>query len=153
MSKNFPKHLKLLIDNISEVEQLLAMQDAPTGITRRRYNVETLNASCIVLLVACWESYIEDVVGAAFDVLLNNAKTPLNIPLVNYKNKQLRSFNTPNSENIDTLCDTLLNIQKISKKFNVPRKINSDVREQLDSLIILRGSIAHRVKANKPISQ
>ena len=185
MSKSFPKHLELLIENIAEIERLLRIQNGVTGgITRRQYNVETLNASCIVLLVACWESYVEDVVNAAFDILLDNAYNPLKFPvdvrllaskelkeskderkvwnlagdgwrkvLVNYKNEQIKSFNTPKPENIDRLCKRLIDIQKISREFRVPRMKNSDVCEQLDALIKLRGSIAHRVKANKPVTK
>ena len=41
----------------------------------RKYNLEVLNKSAIVLLVACWESFIEDLAVIAFDTLLTSAKT------------------------------------------------------------------------------
>jgi hypothetical protein len=39
----------------------------------RKHNVEVLNKSAIVLLVACWESFIEDLASAAFEAMLANA--------------------------------------------------------------------------------
>jgi hypothetical protein len=39
-----------------------------------KHNVGVLNKSAIVLLVACWESFIEDLAETAFSILLSRAK-------------------------------------------------------------------------------
>jgi hypothetical protein len=39
-----------------------------------KHNVEVLNKSAIVLLVACWESFVEDVAETAFSILLRRAR-------------------------------------------------------------------------------
>ena len=41
-----------------------------------KHNVEVLNKSAIVLLVACWEAYVEDLAGVSFRLLLRRAKRP-----------------------------------------------------------------------------
>ncbi len=66
-----------ITDNLSEVYRLLDIHTEVSGHTRgRKFGVEVLNKSAIVLLVACWESYIEDLANVSFQLLLRNAKRP-----------------------------------------------------------------------------
>jgi len=47
------------------------------GATKgRKYKVEVLNKSGIVLLVACWEAFVEDLAEVAFGLMLRRSKTP-----------------------------------------------------------------------------
>jgi hypothetical protein len=59
------KHYNALIDNVKEVDRL---QEIHSQITTpgpgRKYDVQVLHKSAIVLLVACWEAYVEDLVAA-----------------------------------------------------------------------------------------
>ena len=76
-----PSHLKSLLNNASEVERLVEIHAKVAGKGRgRRIGVEVLNKSAIVLLVACWESFIEDVASSAFNIILDKAKTPEAFP-------------------------------------------------------------------------
>jgi hypothetical protein len=60
--------------NIREVKRLLEIHKSLSGGSPgRKHNVEVLNKSAIVLLVACWEAFIEDLATAAFDFVLANA--------------------------------------------------------------------------------
>ncbi len=64
-------------DNLDEVKRLMDIHEAVSGQgPGHRHNVEVLNKSAIVLLVACWESFIEDLAERAFTHILRNAKTP-----------------------------------------------------------------------------
>lgn len=69
------KHVNGLIANIDEVDRL---SDIHSQITTkgpgRKYNVEILHKSAIVLLVACWEAYVEDLVGAMLEHMVVKAK-------------------------------------------------------------------------------
>lgn len=68
-------HIKTLEENIAEVERLLEIHKGLAGDSPgRKYNVEVLNKSSIVLLVACWEALVEDLAEAAYTALLANAK-------------------------------------------------------------------------------
>lgn len=44
-----------------------------SGPVRKR-DVEVLNKSAIVLAVACWEAFVEDLAGIALDFMITNAK-------------------------------------------------------------------------------
>jgi len=73
-------HLKLWM-NLSEVDQLLHIHTKMAGKKPgRKYNVEVLNKSAIVLLVACWEAFIEDLAADAFSILLRRAKSHVSFP-------------------------------------------------------------------------
>jgi hypothetical protein len=46
----------------------------------RRVDIEVLNKSAIVLLTACWESFVEDTASSAFEILLGRAPDHSVIP-------------------------------------------------------------------------
>jgi len=60
---------------MDEVKRLVKIHAVMGGSgPGRRYNLEVLNKSGIVLLVACWESYVEDLASASYEFLLANAE-------------------------------------------------------------------------------
>lgn len=72
-----PAHIQTIIDNANEVIELIRLHVAITGKkSGRRHGVEVLNKSALVLLVACWESFVEDVATLGFEFLLQEAMTP-----------------------------------------------------------------------------
>lgn len=72
-----PAHIQTLIDNAKEVIKLIGLHVAITGTkSGRRHGVEILNKSALVLLVACWESFVEDIASQGFEFLLKEAATP-----------------------------------------------------------------------------
>lgn len=76
MDNSTPLHVQNFRQNIAEVRQLLDIHVQVSGdAPGRRSGVEVLNKSGIVLLVACWEAYVEDLAIAAFDFMLANATT------------------------------------------------------------------------------
>lgn len=78
-----PDHFNNFVENLSEIENLLDIHMEISGGKRwkRKANVQTLNKSAIVLLTACWESFIEELASTSFDFLLNNARTYKSIPI------------------------------------------------------------------------
>lgn len=76
-----PPHVASLLSNSKEALRLLDVHETLTGRRPgRRTDVEVLNKSAIVLLVACWEAYVEDLASASFDALLQDASTPSIFP-------------------------------------------------------------------------
>ena len=68
-------HLTQFVDNLNEVGQLLEIHTKVAGAKPgRKYDVEVLNKSAVVLLVACWEAFVEDLAEAALRALVDNAK-------------------------------------------------------------------------------
>lgn len=67
-------HLNLW-NNLNEVDRLLQIHARVAGKKRgRKYNVAVLNKSAIVLLVACWEAFVEDLAEDAFSIMVKRAK-------------------------------------------------------------------------------
>lgn len=65
--------MRSLTENLAEVARLLKIHTEIAGSTPgRKYRVEVLNKSAIVLLVACWEAFIEDLAEAAFGAALSS---------------------------------------------------------------------------------
>lgn len=79
--QEYPRHLRVLSGNLNAVLRLLEIHEAIGGRgPGRRRDIEVLNRSAIVLLVACWESFVEDLAAEAFDVMLKEATQPETFP-------------------------------------------------------------------------
>lgn len=65
-----------------DVEQrLLELHKDKGGIAKgRRYGLEVLNKSAIVLLTACWEAYCEDVSAEALEHIVTHSPSPDKLP-------------------------------------------------------------------------
>src|SRR3989338_4211996 len=73
----FPQHIELIAENTLEVSRLVQIHITLTGKKGgRRSGVEVLNKSGVVLLIACWEAFIEEASRQAFKFLLRHAKDP-----------------------------------------------------------------------------
>lgn len=65
------EHLDNLTLNVVEVDRLLSLHPAEQKARRgRHHHVEVINKSCIVLLCACWEAFVEDTAAAALAEML-----------------------------------------------------------------------------------
>jgi len=77
----YPSHVVSFFANTDQALALVAAYDLLCKhYPRSRRKLEVTKKSAIVLLVASWEAYIEDLAVAAFDALLAAAKTPEIIP-------------------------------------------------------------------------
>lgn len=75
------KAMDNLFSNMNDVIQLVKLHVTLTGQEPgRRFGVEVLNKSAIVLVTACWEAYIEDLAEEAFDFLLDASLDHSGIP-------------------------------------------------------------------------
>jgi hypothetical protein len=69
------------LENMREVRRLLQIhKELGGGGPGRRWGSEVLNKSAVVLLVACWEAYLEDVASFAFDTSLGKCRKPRHFP-------------------------------------------------------------------------
>ncbi|MHC9012566.1 HEPN domain-containing protein [Stenotrophomonas rhizophila] len=69
-----PRHLQRFFDNLGDVRLLMEAHGQIAGAGRgRKRDVEVLNKSAIVFLVACWEVYVEDVIESALTLLMTTA--------------------------------------------------------------------------------
>jgi hypothetical protein len=71
---NHPTHIDNMGQNLAVVRRLIEIHSEVAGQgPGYKADVEVLNKSAIVMLVACWESFVEDLVSGAFDLMLANA--------------------------------------------------------------------------------
>ena len=76
-SKSTLPHFSMFFYSVSEVERLVEIHGQISGSgPGRRVNLEVLNKSAIVLLVAAWEAFIEELAKTAFDFLMAEASSP-----------------------------------------------------------------------------
>jgi hypothetical protein len=68
-------HVTQLLENLQEVDLLLDIHRAIAGAKPgRKRDVEVLNKSAVVLVVACWEAYVEDLASNALNFMIDEAK-------------------------------------------------------------------------------
>ena len=69
------KHAEVLINNVHEVDRLSQIHGQ---ITLKgpgyKHDVQILHKSAIILLVACWEAYVEDLAVASLEHMISAAK-------------------------------------------------------------------------------
>jgi len=72
-----PPHFISLQDNFDEINRLLEIHTEIAGSgPGYKHNVQVLNKSAVVLLLACWEAYIEDLAENCFNLMLSKANVP-----------------------------------------------------------------------------
>lgn len=75
--QDWPPHVQSLISNTGEVLRLLQIHRKLAGKKPGcPPDLEVLNKAAVVLLVACWEAFIEDLAKSAFDAILTVADSP-----------------------------------------------------------------------------
>jgi hypothetical protein len=128
-----------LVQNIEEVDRLLAIHEQIGGATRgRKHNLEVLNKSGIVLLVACWEAFIEDLASAAFDAMLMHATDHTIFPadVLAFASRDLKS--APDHREVWKLAGTgwktVLQNHKAEVFKTYIGKLNTPKPKQIDSL-------------------
>ncbi len=168
---SFPYCLYALEQGLGDVGRLL--QVAPPGAaTETRRSAEAVYRAAVILTCAAWEAYLEDL---ALDALLRvaaryrngeslsaaaqevAARTSRQIDLAGIqwqdsravqtqRNVLLGPFNTPKATNTDNLFQKALDLERLSSSWRWKRVSAKESARQLDTLVTLRGDIAHRKK-------
>ncbi len=74
-------HFEVIKKNMREINRLLGIHKEISGEgPGYKHNVQVLNKSALVLLLACWEAYVEDLAENCFDVMLDYADDPTVFP-------------------------------------------------------------------------
>jgi hypothetical protein len=136
-------------ENMSAVERLLQIHVKLGGERPgRRWGSEGLNKSAVVLLVACWEAYLEDLCFCAFES--NLASEPVGDGwkkvLTEHRNKTIKQFHNPTAEHIDDLFLRTLGIPKISDSWHWAGMSVANAKVKLNKIVNVRHSVAHRVQ-------
>jgi hypothetical protein len=107
---------------------LLAIHGKVAGKGRgRKYDVEVLNKSAIVLVVACWEAFVEDLAETALVTLIDKAKShqifpPVVLERVGSKNSGVNAWKLAGDGWKAALRDNLKEVlAKTTGTLNTPR--------------------------------
>ena len=88
-----PPHFISLQNNLIEINRILEIHTQIAGSgPGYKHNVQVLNKSAVVLLLACWEAYIEDLAENCFNWMLSKANVPHVFPdhVLNTAAKEVR---------------------------------------------------------------
>ncbi len=131
--------MESLIQNISEVRRLMQIHEQLGGKTPgRKHKLEVLNKSGIVLLVACWEAFIEDLASTAFDSMLSHAEDHTTFPsdVLTRSSRQLK--NAQDERLVWNLAGkgwrTVLAAHKVELFKEYVGKLNTPKPKQIDAL-------------------
>lgn len=143
--------------NLAEVNRLLEIHREVGGVgPGYKHNLSVLNKSAIVLLLACWESFVEDLAETAFSVLLNRSKAHTNFSM-----KVLISAGRPLKESKDERevwklagdgWKSVLKKHKVALLEKYTGRLNSPGPKEVDSLyssLLGIGAISSNWKWNK----
>jgi hypothetical protein len=84
--------------NLKDVRRLIDFHEEKSGTSRgRRYGLEVLNKSAIVLLCACWEAYCEDIASEALEFIVKHANSADQLP-TDLKKSLLKSLSESKHE-------------------------------------------------------
>ena len=135
---NLPSKARAAFDaNLKDVEALLKLHTVTGGSSPgRRYGLEVLNRSAIVLITSYWEAYCEDIAEEALEIIVNHAPTADFLPkeikkIIAKKLKddrnELAIWNISDDKWRNVLKDNLLELKnERNKNLNTPKHYNID---------------------------
>lgn len=130
---NPPPHLKELLSNVFETASLLDIHTEVSGRgAGRKHGVEVLNKSAIVLAVASWEAYVEDLAKSALEFMIaeatdHKAFPKLVLERVSSKNTGINSWRLAGDGWKKALSDNLTEVlAKTTGTLNTPRAAQVD---------------------------
>ncbi len=133
-----PSNARIGFDaNLKDIERLMELHKQEGGISRgRRYGLEVLNKSAVVLITSYWEAYCEDIAAEAMEHIVTHAKTADALPKVLKKEIAKELENDKNELAIWEVADgkwknhlqsRLVRLQEDrNRKLNTPKSGNID---------------------------
>lgn len=131
------KARKAFDSNAKDIERLLELHKKEGGVLKgRRYGLEVLNKSAIVLITAYWEAYCEDIAAEGLEHIINNANSAEALPKA--LKKEIAKAISENKNNLEMwkiadagwktyLKDRLDELQlKRNRRLNTPKSNNID---------------------------
>lgn len=131
---------------LADVDQLIDVHEDQTGTERgRRWNVDAINRSGIVLTIAGWESFIEALAKEAAEL---HRPSPPATPtywtsLQALTDAHAGKLNTPNAQNTCRLFADTVGPADVSLSWTWKGMSRQQARDNLDEWLRLRHQVAH----------
>lgn len=131
-------HVQGLTKNLEEVNRLLSIHSDISGSgPGRKRDVQVLNKSALIMLLACWEAYIEDAAENFFNFALENAEEPSVFPehVLAIAAKEVKKGDTSRlwalsgdgwKDELETHKNKILEKYIVKGSFNTPSAANID---------------------------
>lgn len=169
-SKSYQKFFNY---NLKDIQRLVENYNTLKGDGRGKKALDHITRSGILLLVAAWEVYIEEVLCESVDFISTKLRNPDNLPtdvkktlskFVAAHKHELKPFELAGQGWKKVYRDEIF---RETEKLNTPKKANIDdlflrylgidsissnwTLGDIDFIVSTRGSIAHRMKSDKYI--
>ncbi len=116
------------------------------GTQGRQYGLASLNRATVVMSVSAWESYVEELMREAVQVLRPPAPPLGTWPaLSTYVLGVLGRFNTPNAANVEQLIRNCLGLADVHLSWNWQNCTSAQAIQRLTDAMTYRHQIAHGV--------
>lgn len=133
------------------VDQLVAIHTKLGAGPGRRHNQEALYRAGVVMTVAAWESYVEDLLKESFDALKPSAGAGVGERSTwalanNAAQTAAKKFNTPNAKNVADLFEEHLGIAVVaawSVKTKAATYTSEQSKSRINQWLDIRHKIAH----------
>jgi hypothetical protein len=143
-SNAFMVHLQQVLQDAFELED--AHRRLSTGAPGRQRGLASLNRAAVVLSVAAWESYIEELMRDSLQALLPPGGPVGAWPALSaYVLSLLGQFNTPDTKRVDILIQRCLGIPNVSTFWGWQNCTSAQAITRLEKALIHRHEIAHGV--------
>ncbi|MBA2880187.1 hypothetical protein HNR65_000494 [Desulfosalsimonas propionicica] len=134
-----PPHIDSLKTNFQEIDRILEIHGEISGSgPGYKHNVQVLNKSAVVLLLACWEAYIEDLADNSFYFMLSKSKQPQVFPdhVLSNAAKEIKKSNSDVWSLANMGWKTVMqdHKNKILEKYTVQGAFNTPSPKNIDAL-------------------
>lgn len=135
------KHSQLIIKDLERLE----------NVKKWNSKKDYLLQSYIINLVASWQVFIEELLEFGLNKILENNNSNSVVTKVFQSNFELnkKRFNTPNINNIDQIFKAVLTIDKITNNLTIPNMELKEIKDKVNSILIIRHKIAHTGKSGE----
>ena len=168
--------------------RILVISDIHANLTGtspgRRHDVQVLNRSAVLLLVATWEAYVEDLAISGCRMIVEGTEVYGQLPkralvmtsrrLENQKDEtsiwtlagdgwknellaqaeiEASKLHSPDAAKIEALFENTLGLRSLSKTWHWAGSSRENVIRRLNTLIEVRGEIAHRGEASDSVTK
>lgn len=128
-----------------------AHTELKTGSPGRQYGLASLNRAAVVMSVSAWESYVEELMRESVQALQPTLPIGTWQVVDAYVNGLLRSFHTPNRENVERLIRNCLGLADIQGAWAWRNCTSVQAVQRLTDAMTYRHQIAHGVNPRPTI--
>jgi len=149
-SNAFSVHLSELLLDAEELDN--AHTRLRTGTSGRQYGLVSLNRAALGMSVSAWESYVEELMRESIQILRPPALPFGAWQVLNaYVTGLVRSFHTPNRENVERLLRNYLGLADVHLLWSWQNCTSAQAVQRLTDAMAFRHQIAHGVNPRPTI--